>query len=174
MRVGAPLDERPIGSAPYRASRASAPAALSRARVSQPFATGIRSIDALATVGQGQRVGVFSPAGEHTAGAGKQLVQRCDFGAELVEFTCIGEFVGELVVVFEPPVPHEGRDLFRCRLAEPVHRPEAVFLDPSRNRSKSGREHASGNVSSMTTGFPTEKPLSVSNVSSTFPVSGYK
>ena len=32
----------------------------------------------------------------------------------------------------------------------------------------------STNISSMTTGLPTEKPLSVSNVSFTFPVSGYR
>lgn len=109
---GAPLDERPIGSAPYRASRASAPAALSRARVSRPFATGIRSIDALATVGQGQRVGIFSPAGVGKSTLLGMLARQsqCDVrvvaligerGREVGEFIdlCLGDHMARTVVV---------------------------------------------------------------------------
>ncbi len=39
------------------------PDPLSRLRITQPFSTGIRSIDSLLTVGQGQRVGIFSGSG---------------------------------------------------------------------------------------------------------------
>jgi len=42
---------------------APAPDPLRRAPVDRPFATGVRAIDALMTVGVGQRVGVFAPAG---------------------------------------------------------------------------------------------------------------
>jgi type III secretion system H+-transporting two-sector ATPase len=39
------------------------PAPMSRRRISQPLATGIRAIDGLLTVGEGQRIGVFAAAG---------------------------------------------------------------------------------------------------------------
>ena len=61
---GEPLDgkaapatarRRPLKSAPINPMR--------RARISQVLETGIRSIDALTTLGQGQRVGIFSGSG---------------------------------------------------------------------------------------------------------------
>jgi ATP synthase in type III secretion protein N len=39
------------------------PAPMTRQRIARVFASGVRSIDALCTVGEGQRVGVFAPAG---------------------------------------------------------------------------------------------------------------
>lgn len=60
---GMPLDGRPLGAQIYRPSKASAPAALARPRVVKPFATGVRSIDALTAIGVGQRCGIFAPAG---------------------------------------------------------------------------------------------------------------
>lgn len=50
----------PVASYPlYRA----APPALDRPRVAEPIATGIRAIDAMLTVGRGQRVGLFAGTG---------------------------------------------------------------------------------------------------------------
>jgi len=59
-----PLDatSTPPGEAYYPLS-AAAPGALGRARIESPFVTGVRSIDALATLGRGQRIGVFSGSG---------------------------------------------------------------------------------------------------------------
>jgi ATP synthase in type III secretion protein N len=45
------------------------PPAMTRRRIDAVFATGVRSIDALCTVGQGQRLGIFAPAG-----AGKSVL----------------------------------------------------------------------------------------------------
>ena len=63
---GRPLDGGPPaetrGATPSSAL-AEPPGPLERSRVERPVATGVRLIDALATVGVGQRVGVFAPAG---------------------------------------------------------------------------------------------------------------
>ncbi len=61
---GEPLDGRalPPGLA-RQALRSESPNPLARTPVHQPFATGVRAIDAALTVGVGQRVGVFAMAG---------------------------------------------------------------------------------------------------------------
>ena len=43
--------------------RGSPPAPMARSRIDRVLASGVRSIDALCTVGEGQRVGIFAPAG---------------------------------------------------------------------------------------------------------------
>jgi type III secretion protein N (ATPase) len=62
--LGRPLDGMPLphGLQSTLVDRA-APPALSRKVISEPFVTGIRAIDALLTVGQGQRIGLFSGSG---------------------------------------------------------------------------------------------------------------
>jgi type III secretion protein N (ATPase) len=62
---GAPIDGGPPlpARAPTWPVFAQAPDPLRRKPVDRPFATGVRAIDALLTVGVGQRVGVFAPAG---------------------------------------------------------------------------------------------------------------
>ncbi len=64
--LGEPLDEASKG--PLHCDieypvHASPPEALHRQRVLQPISLGIKSIDSMLTVGQGQRVGIFSAAG---------------------------------------------------------------------------------------------------------------
>jgi FliI/YscN family ATPase len=62
--LGRPLDgralDRPCGEWPVHRTP---PNPLSRALVERPFATGVRAIDGLLTVGEGQRVGIFAGAG---------------------------------------------------------------------------------------------------------------
>ena len=62
--LGRPLDgERlPAGLRSVPVDRAP-PAALARTRISAPFATGVRAIDGLLTLGVGQRVGLFAGSG---------------------------------------------------------------------------------------------------------------
>lgn len=60
---GAALDGQPLPAAGQRTTRRTAPPALERQRIERPLATGIRAIDALTTIGEGQRVGIFAPAG---------------------------------------------------------------------------------------------------------------
>jgi flagellum-specific ATP synthase len=62
--VGSPIDGRgrlePAGLLP---TRAESPDPLARRRVAEPLVTGVRAIDALLTVGQGQRIGIFAGSG---------------------------------------------------------------------------------------------------------------
>ncbi len=60
---GAPIDGRPFAPSGWRPGRAERRDPLARARIARPLVTGIRVIDGLATVGQGQRMGIFAPAG---------------------------------------------------------------------------------------------------------------
>jgi type III secretion protein N (ATPase) len=61
---GRPLDGRPLPPLPGRCPvHAEAPNPLERQPVDRALATGVRAIDALLTVGRGQRMGVFAMAG---------------------------------------------------------------------------------------------------------------
>jgi type III secretion protein N (ATPase) len=64
--LGEPIDSETKGPLILEESypvRASPPDPLKRKRIKQPISTGIRCIDALLTVGVGQRVGIFAAAG---------------------------------------------------------------------------------------------------------------
>ena len=62
--LGRPLDGAPIPPLPHRRSlRGKTPSPMERTRITTPFSSGIRSIDAFMTVGLGQRVGIFAGAG---------------------------------------------------------------------------------------------------------------
>jgi ATP synthase in type III secretion protein N len=61
---GEPLDGQPLPSElGLRALHGAAPNPLARVPVQEPFVTGVRAIDAVLSVGVGQRVGVFAMAG---------------------------------------------------------------------------------------------------------------
>ena len=65
---GQPLDGRPpldtrSSAVQLRPVVANAPLPAERPRIHEPFATGLRSIDALLTLGRGQRVGIFAGPG---------------------------------------------------------------------------------------------------------------
>jgi ATP synthase in type III secretion protein N len=62
--LGRPLDDRPLpaGLEEWPVDRP-APPPLSRRRISLPLPLGIRAIDGLATVGEGQRIGLFAGSG---------------------------------------------------------------------------------------------------------------
>ncbi len=63
---GQPLDGRPLPGGPalrHAPLHARAPSPLQRRGVDQPLATGVRAIDSVLTVGEGQRVGIFAMAG---------------------------------------------------------------------------------------------------------------
>ncbi|MDD5307693.1 MAG: FliI/YscN family ATPase [Deltaproteobacteria bacterium] len=62
--LGRPLDGRPLPAlTDRRPLRGEIVPPLDRARIRMPFSTGIRVIDAMPTVGLGQRIGVFAGAG---------------------------------------------------------------------------------------------------------------
>ncbi len=62
--MGQPLDGKgPVAFLEKRPLHQSSPHPLRRRRITQPMATGIRSVDALLTCGRGQRMGIFSGSG---------------------------------------------------------------------------------------------------------------
>jgi ATP synthase in type III secretion protein N len=71
-RSGAPLQRASTDAAP--------PAALLRRPITQRFETGVRALDALAAIGEGQRLGVFAPAGVGKSTLTGMLARgaRCD------------------------------------------------------------------------------------------------
>jgi flagellum-specific ATP synthase len=62
--LGRPLDNRgPITGCQMKSVHGTAPPALERQPIRQPFVTGIRAIDAVLTCGRGQRIGIFAGSG---------------------------------------------------------------------------------------------------------------
>jgi len=62
--LGEPIDGKgPLPVEETRDITATPPDAIKRQRITQPIATGIRSIDALLTIGKGQRMGIFAGSG---------------------------------------------------------------------------------------------------------------
>ncbi len=59
-----PLDGLgPVKAESWRDLHSAPPPALRRRRIREPLATGVRAVDGCLTVGEGQRVGIFAPAG---------------------------------------------------------------------------------------------------------------
>jgi len=62
--LGEPIDQKgPLEGTELRPLDANSPAPLSREKICEPLALGIRSIDGLLTCGKGQRVGIFAGSG---------------------------------------------------------------------------------------------------------------
>ncbi len=62
--LGRPIDDAgPLRCRRHRDLTPEAPAALTRTPIQQPLVTGVRAIDQCHTIGQGQRVGIFSGSG---------------------------------------------------------------------------------------------------------------
>ncbi|CAE6749997.1 type III secretion system ATPase SctN [Paraburkholderia nemoris] len=62
--LGQPLDDRgPVTGAAWVSTQQAPPNPLARRMIDTPFTTGVRVIDGLMTLGEGQRVGIFAPSG---------------------------------------------------------------------------------------------------------------
>jgi len=62
--LGNPIDGKgPINAAEFQPVFNVPPNPLTRRRITEPMATGVRAIDGLVTVGKGQRIGIFSGSG---------------------------------------------------------------------------------------------------------------
>ena len=62
--LGRPIDGKgDIGSGEWYPAVAAPPDVLARRRITERITTGVRAIDALLTVGKGQRIGIFSGSG---------------------------------------------------------------------------------------------------------------
>jgi len=105
---GRPIDEGPaITAEDYYPLINHAPSPTRRRRVTEPLGTGIRAIDTLLTVGQGQRMGIFSGPG-----VGKSvllgMIARYT-SADIIVIGLIGERGRELRDFLERDLTDEGR-----------------------------------------------------------------
>jgi ATP synthase in type III secretion protein N len=106
--LGQPIDGLgPIaGGRPWPVDRP-APDPLSRRRVSQPLALGVRALDALLTVGEGQRIGLFAGSGVGKSTLMGQIARQTE--AEVNVIALVGERGREVVDFLEESLGPEGR-----------------------------------------------------------------
>jgi len=105
--LGAPLDGRllPSGLEPWPVDRP-APDAFTRRRIDRPLPLGIRAIDALCTVGRGQRLGLFAGAGVGKSTLLGQIAQNAR--ADVAVIALVGERGRELREFVEDALGVEG------------------------------------------------------------------
>lgn len=85
----------------------SAPDAMRRPAISDVFATGVRVIDSMATLGAGQRIGIFGPPGTGKTSLMGMLARRCE--ADVVVVGLVGERGREVREFAEEVLPAELR-----------------------------------------------------------------
>ena len=105
--LGRPIDGKgEIEADTYLSIYREPPNPLERERISEPLQTGIRTIDALLTVGKGQRMGIFAGSG-----VGKSVMMGMiarNTNADINVITLIGERGREAREVIEKDLGEEG------------------------------------------------------------------
>jgi type III secretion protein N (ATPase) len=92
--LGEPLDAGPALQGEWKPVTRPAPAALDRRPIERPLPLGVRALDAFVTVGEGQRMGLFSAAGVGKTTLLGQIAQGTE--ADVVVVCLIGERGREL------------------------------------------------------------------------------
>jgi type III secretion protein N (ATPase) len=91
--LGQPLDGAAIDAPPWAVDRP-APAAVSRPPITEVFATGLRAIDGMCTIGVGQRLGLFAAAGVGKSTLLAQIAAAAT--ADVIVLALVGERGREL------------------------------------------------------------------------------
>jgi type III secretion protein N (ATPase) len=106
--LGRPIDGGgPIaGAVPWAVERP-APHPLSRRRVTRPLALGVRALDGLLTVGEGQRVGLFAGSGVGKSTLMGQIARQTE--ADVNVIALVGERGREVVDFLEESLGEAGR-----------------------------------------------------------------
>lgn len=136
---GVPLDEMPLtASGMAMPLRANTPNPLTRKRVSTVLTTGVKVIDALLTVGVGQRVGIFAPAG-----VGKSTLLGMLAGKAVSDVIVVG-LVGER--------GREVREFLEDALDEET-RAKSVIVVATSDRAAMERVSAAETATAIAEGF---------------------
>lgn len=98
-RPGPDAERRPISG--------QAPDPMSRKPISKPIGIGVRAIDSLLTMGEGQRMGIFGTAGGGKSTLMSEIVQRCS--ADVTVVALVGERGREVNDFIEKALTHESR-----------------------------------------------------------------
>ncbi len=105
--LGNPIDGKgPLDAQEVRSIYNAPPNPLERKRISEPIATGIRSIDSLLTIGKGQRVGIFAGSG-----VGKSVLLGMiakNTKADINVIALVGERGREVGEFIDRELGHEG------------------------------------------------------------------
>jgi type III secretion protein N (ATPase) len=105
--LGRPLDGGPpVEGEDWPVSR-SAPAPLTRPRIERPLELGVRVLDALVTVGEGQRIGIFAGSGVGKSSLLGQIARQAE--ADVFVVCLVGERGRELVELLEDSLGEDGR-----------------------------------------------------------------
>jgi FliI/YscN family ATPase len=105
--LGKPIDGKgPIQTEQLYPLRMRSPLALERKRIDTMIATGVRSIDLLCTLGEGQRIGIFSTAGVGKSSLIGTMVRRSS--ADINVLALIGERGREVLDILEENLGPEG------------------------------------------------------------------
>jgi type III secretion protein N (ATPase) len=125
--VGDPIDGgAPLGGERWAVDRA-APSALARPPITEPLATGVRVIDAMLTLGKGQRVGLFAAAGVGKSTLLGQIARGTS--ADVIVLCLVGERGRELAELLEGELSSaRARTVVVCATSDapPVVRLRAV------------------------------------------------
>jgi len=115
--VGAPLDGGPPLTGESWAVDRAAPAALDRPPIRLPLPTGVRAIDAMLTLGRGQRVGLFAAAGVGKSTLLGQLARGAS--ADVIVLCLVGERGRELAELLgEELAPARARTVVVCATSD--------------------------------------------------------
>jgi flagellum-specific ATP synthase len=105
--LGNPIDGKgPLKVDLWRPVFSSIPNPLHRTRITEPFQTGIRSIDALVTIGKGQRMGIFSGSGVGKSVLLGMMARNCVSDVNVIAL--IGERGREVREFLERDLGDEG------------------------------------------------------------------
>lgn len=106
---GRPIDAGPaLVGVKARPARCAAPKPLEREPVREPLETGVRAIDGLATLGKGQRLGIFAGAGVGKSTLLGQITRHT--AADVVVVCLVGERGREVREVLEEVLGSDRRD----------------------------------------------------------------
>ena len=126
---GMPLDGLPpVASNEIRKVRQDAPDPLGRPSIVEPLQTGVRSIDAMNTVGRGQRLGIFAGSGVGKSSLLAQITRGTD--ADIVVVALVGERGREVRSFVEEVFDEEGRKKAVMVVATSDRAPIERYLAP--------------------------------------------
>jgi flagellum-specific ATP synthase len=129
--LGEPIDGKgPLIGNEKKALDASSPHALSRKKITQPLALGIRSIDGMLTCGRGQRVGIFAGSGVGKSVLLGDIANSSDADVNVVAL--IGERGREVREFLEENLGPEGLAhsvvVIAASDSPPIQRVKAAFV----------------------------------------------
>ncbi len=117
--LGRPLDDLgPLRSDGFYPIHAGAPNPMTRPLISQPLATGVRAIDGMLTLGEGQRMGIFAGSGVGKSTLLGMIARNCQADVNVVAL--VGERGREVREFIENDLGPEGkaRSVLVCATGE--------------------------------------------------------